>query len=66
MSSASSMKTSCAFNTFIQQLPSAAPFRGTLEGSKNHDTAKPQQRPKIFRKLRPISLLSHVGKIFEG
>jgi hypothetical protein len=60
------MKTSCVFNTFIQQLPLAASFCGTLEGSKNYNTAKPQQRPKIFQKMRPLSFLSLVGKLFDG
>jgi hypothetical protein len=62
MSPASSKKTSCEFNTFIQSLPSTWSLPGTLEGGKNHNSAKTQQWPKIYIRS---SLLSTAGKLFE-
>lgn len=59
MSLASSKKTSCAFNTFIQLLPSVWSLCGILEGSKNYNSAKTRQRPKIFSKLMSNQPLVH-------
>jgi hypothetical protein len=58
---ASSKKTSCAFNTFIQSLPSAWSHPSILEGSKNHNSAETRQRPK-FTSDEP---LVQYDKIFE-
>jgi hypothetical protein len=40
-------------------------FSVTLEGSKNHNSAKNWQRPKIIPELSLISHLSTTGKLFE-
>jgi hypothetical protein len=65
MSPASSKKTSCTFNTFIQSLHSAWSLPSTLEGGKNHNSANTWQRTKISPNLHLISLLSTMGKLSE-
>jgi hypothetical protein len=55
-------KTSCAFNTFIQSLPSAWSFPGTLEGSKNHNFAETRLRPQISTKFTSDQPLVHYGQ----
>jgi hypothetical protein len=54
-----SQKTSCAFNTFIQSLPSPWSLPGTLEEGKNHNSAKTQQGPKIYPKFMSAHPLVH-------
>jgi hypothetical protein len=56
MSPASSKKTSCAFNTFIQSLPSVWPLPGTLERGKNYNSAKTWQRSKVSPKFMSFIL----------
>jgi hypothetical protein len=56
---ASSEKISCAFNTFIQLLPSAWSLPGTLKESKNHNSAENRQRPKISPKFTSDQPLVH-------
>jgi hypothetical protein len=65
MSLASCKKASCAFNTFVQLLPSSWSLCGILEGSKSYNSAKTWQGPKILQNLHPISLLSTTGELFE-
>jgi hypothetical protein len=48
MSPASSKKTSCAFNTFMQSLASASSLPGILQSGKSHNSAETQQRSKIY------------------
>jgi hypothetical protein len=62
MSPASSKKTSCAFNTFIQPLPSAWSLPGTLKGSRNHNSAETRKRPKISLKPTSDQPLVHYGQ----
>jgi hypothetical protein len=59
---ASSKMTSCAFNTFIQSLPSAWSLPGTFEGIKKHNSAKTWQRPTISPKFMPDQPLVHYRK----
>jgi hypothetical protein len=65
MSPAFSKKTSCAFNTFIQSLPSVWSFTGTLERTKIITLPKIGKYHKFPQNLHPIGLLSIMGKIFE-
>jgi hypothetical protein len=37
----------------------------TLEGGRNNNSAETRRRPRIFPKLRPLSLLSTTGKQSE-
>jgi hypothetical protein len=62
MSPASSKKTSCAFNTFIQPLLWAWSLPGTVEESKNHKSAEAHQGPRIFPKLMSDQPLVHYGQ----
>jgi hypothetical protein len=59
------MKTSSAFNTFIQSLPSAWSLPCTVEIGKNLNSAETRQEPKFPQNLRPLSLLSNTGKLRE-
>jgi hypothetical protein len=52
-------------DTLIQSLPSAVALPKTLEGSKNNNFAKTDKDPKFPQNLRPNSLLSTTGKLFE-
>jgi hypothetical protein len=50
---------------FIQSLPSAGSFSKSVEGSKVITLQKPDKDPKFPQNLRPISLLSTSGNLFE-
>jgi hypothetical protein len=65
MSPASSKKTSCAFNTFIQSLPSAWALPSSLEGGKIITLSTSGRDPNLLQNLRPISLMSTTGKLYE-
>jgi hypothetical protein len=56
---ASYEKISCAFNIFIQSLPSASSLPGTLEGNKIHKSAETRQRPKMSSKFMSDQFLVH-------
>jgi hypothetical protein len=60
--SASSKKTSCAFITFIQSLPSAWSLLGILEGGKNRNSVETRQRSKISPKFMSDQPLVHYGQ----
>jgi hypothetical protein len=47
-------------------LPWAWSLSDTVERSKNHNSAETKQRPKFSPKLRPISLLSTIGRLTEN
>jgi hypothetical protein len=57
------MKTSCAFNTYIQSLPwlghFLAPWKEILS------LPKPNEDPKFPQNLHQIHLLSNMGKEFK-
>jgi hypothetical protein len=65
MSPTSSKKTPCALNALIQSLPSVWSLPGTLEESKNHNSAEPWKGPEFPQNLHLISLLSIMAKLFE-
>jgi hypothetical protein len=65
MSPASCKKTSYAFNTFIQALFSSWSPPGTVEGREIITLPKPGKDLKFSPNLRPISLFSTIGKLFE-
>jgi hypothetical protein len=66
MSPASSKNTFWAFNTFIQSLPLAfGHFLAAWKEAKIATLPKPSKDPKFPPSLRPISLLSTMGKLFE-
>jgi hypothetical protein len=62
MSLAFSKKTSCAFNTFIQSLPSAGHFLALWKGTKIITVPKVGKDIKFLPNLRPIS---HYGQIIS-
>jgi hypothetical protein len=55
------MTTSCAFNTFTQSLPSVWSLPSTLEGGKNHNSAKTSKDPKFMSD----QLLTTMSKLFH-
>jgi hypothetical protein len=59
---ASFKMTSCAFNTFIQSLPSAWALPGTLEGGKNRNSSETRQRPTISPEFMSNQPFVHYGQ----
>jgi hypothetical protein len=53
---------SYAFNSFIQSLPSVLSLPGTLEESKNNNSAEIWQRSKITPKPKSEQALVHYGQ----